>query len=62
MPYFKYFSPEMIKKAHENGIRCNLFYSDDPDEAIKYLEMGIDTILTNDYLKIANAVKKWKEK
>ena len=61
-PYFKYFSPDMIKKAHENGIRCNLFESDDVDEAIKYLEMGMDTILTNEYLKISNAVKKWKEK
>ena len=46
----------MIDKAHENGIRCNVFYADDADEAKKYLEMGIDTILTNDYLYIKNAL------
>ncbi|MBQ1262886.1 MAG: hypothetical protein IIX89_01190, partial [Oscillospiraceae bacterium] len=51
-----YFNQEMIDKAHENGIRCNVFYADDADEAKKYLEMGIDTILTNDYLYIKNAL------
>ena len=28
---------------------------DDPEEAKRYLAMGIDTILTNDYLPIAVA-------
>ena len=51
------FDQAMIDKAHANGIRCNVFWSDDPDEASRYLEMGIDTILTNDYLTIYNAVK-----
>ncbi len=51
-----YFNQEMIDKAHENGIRCNVFYADDADEAKKYLEMGIDTILTNDYLYIKNTL------
>ena len=27
----------------------------------EFLDMGMDTILSNDYLKIANVVKKWKE-
>ena len=31
--------------------------ADDPDEACRYIDMGIDTILTNDYLRVANAVK-----
>ena len=48
-----FFNQEMINKAHANGILCNIFFSDDPEEAEKLLEMGIDTILTNDYLKIA---------
>ena len=47
----------MIEKAHENGIMCNVFWSDDVEETRDFLDMGIDTILTNDYLKIANAVK-----
>jgi len=52
-----YFNQAMIDKAHANGIRCNVFYADDPEEAQKYLDMGIDCILTNDYLIVANAVK-----
>ena len=48
----------MIDKAHANGIRCNVFWADDPEEARKYFEMGIDTVLTNDYLAIREAVKK----
>lgn len=51
-----YFNQEMVDKAHAHGIRCNVFYADDPEEAQRYLEMGIDTILTNDYLTISNAL------
>ena len=52
-----YFNQEMIDKAHENGIRCNVFWSDDPQEANKFLDMGIDCILTNDYQRIATALE-----
>ncbi|MBQ9771873.1 MAG: hypothetical protein IJW23_08625 [Lentisphaeria bacterium] len=45
----------MIDRAHANGIICNFFYSDDPEETRQLLEMGIDTILTNDYFRIAQA-------
>ena len=55
-----HFTQEMIDKAHANGIRCNVFWSDDPEETEKFLEMGIDTILTNDYQLIAEVVKKYK--
>lgn len=52
-----YFNQEMIDKAHAHGIICNVFWSDDPEETAKFLDMGIDVILTNDYLTIANAAK-----
>ena len=52
-----YFNQEMIDKAHANGIRCNVFWSDDPDETRRFLDMGIDTILTNDYNRISQVVK-----
>jgi glycerophosphoryl diester phosphodiesterase len=52
-----YFNQESIDKAHAHGILCNVFWADDPEEANKYFEMGIDTVLTNDYLSIYNAVK-----
>ena len=52
-----YFNKEMIDKAHSNGIICNVFWSDDPVEAKEFLNMGIDTILTNDYNLIAQSIK-----
>lgn len=56
-----YFNQEMIDQAHANGIKCNVFFSDDPEETEKFLDMGIDCILTNDYNRIANVVQSWKE-
>lgn len=60
-PYFKHNPPDYIEKviakAHANGIRCNMFFADDPEEARRYLKMGIDTVLTNDYQRIAFATK-----
>ena len=48
-----WFTKEMIGKAHAHGIICNVFWSDDPEEAKEFLEMGVDTILTNDYLLVS---------
>ncbi|MBE6583546.1 MAG: hypothetical protein E7649_01000 [Ruminococcaceae bacterium] len=52
-----YFNAETVKLAHENGILCNVFWSDEPDEAREFFKMGIDTVLTNDYLRIYTALK-----
>ena len=52
--------PDMIDEAHKNGIKCNMFWSDDKEEALEFLKMGADTILTNDYLRISQVVKKFK--
>lgn len=52
-----YFNQEMIDKAKANGIICNVFWSDDPEEAKKFLDMGIDTILTNDYNLVSQILK-----
>ena len=52
-----YFNEETVKKAHAHGILCNVFYADDPEEAKAYFAMGIDTVLTNDYLTVYNATK-----
>lgn len=53
-----YFTQETVDLAHANGILCNVFWADDPEEAITYRKMGIDCILTNDYLSIKNALEK----
>jgi len=51
-----YFDQAMIDKAHANNIICNIFWSDDPDETKKFLDMGIDVILTNDYNLVSQVV------
>ena len=51
-------SQELIDKAHANGILCNYFYSDDPEQAVKFVRMGVDTILTNNCLAIARAFER----
>ena len=56
------FSKELIDKCHENGIRCNMFWSDDPKEAAEFLDMGIDCILTNDYQRVCFGVKNYLKK
>lgn len=57
-----YFNKEMVEKAHANGIKCNVFWSDDEETAREYLEMGIDCILTNDYNAISQIVDEYKKK
>ena len=52
-----YFDQSSVDLAKANGILCNVFWADDPDEACRYIDMGIDTILTNDYLRVSNAVR-----
>ena len=54
--FLPYINQEMIDKAHANNIKCNLFYCDDPAKVQEYLDMGIDTILTNDYWSIARSI------
>ena len=54
--YKPYFNAETVRLAHEHGIKCNVFWSNDAAEARGFLEMGIDTILTDDYLAMKNAL------
>jgi hypothetical protein len=39
-----------------------VFWSDDPEEAKKFIDMGIDTILTNDYNIVSHAVSEYVNK
>ena len=52
-----FLSEEMIAKARTNGLICNLFWCDDPQEAKRFFEMGIDVVLTNDYLHTAPSLR-----
>ena len=52
-----FLTAEMIEKAHKNDILCNLFWCDDPQEAKRFFDLGIDVILTNNYLKTSQALQ-----
>ena len=56
-----YFNQEMIDKAHRHGIICNFFHCEDPAEAVKLVNSGIDVILTNDYWRVSQAVAAMKK-
>ncbi len=58
--YKPYFNQETVDLAHKHGIVCNVFWSDDPKETKEFLDMGIETILTNDYNVISQIVKEWE--
>ena len=53
------YSKELIDKAHANGIICNIFWSDDPEETKMMLDMGMDCILSNDFQRVNEAAKAW---
>ena len=46
----------MIDRAKANGLHCNLFWCDDPEEALAYRDLGIDTVLTNAYDQMAEGI------
>lgn len=47
---------ENVDLAKKHGIRCNIFWSDEPGEAARFLDMGIDVILTNDYQRMEDTL------
>lgn len=55
-----YYNQEMIDRANALGIRCNIFWSDDPEEAVELICRGVSTILTNDFWRVNAAVKGMK--
>ena len=56
--FMTYFDAEMVKKAHEHGMLCTVCGPDSPEDVEKYLDMGIDVILTNHYNRTAQIVAK----
>ena len=36
-----------VRKAHEHGIICNYFWSDDLQKSLELSQKGVDVILTN---------------
>lgn len=45
---------EIVERAHKSGLVCNISGLDESEEVQKYLDMGVDTVLTSDYFKNTN--------
>jgi glycerophosphoryl diester phosphodiesterase len=43
----RHVTPEQVRQARQSGLICNLFWSDEPEDAMTYVRDGIDVILTN---------------
>ena len=54
--YKPFFNEETIALAHAHGILCNVFWANDAEEARRFYEMGVDTVLTDDYLPLSQAL------
>lgn len=49
-----------VKKAKESGLICNICSADTAEEAEKFLDMGIDTLMTNNFCVISDYMEKRK--
>ena len=54
--YKPYFNEETFALAKAHGVLCNVFWANDPAEARSFYEMGADTVLTDDYLPLSQAL------
>ena len=41
------FDQELIEQLHRDGLSCNLYFGDTPEDFERYFGMGVDTLLTN---------------
>jgi len=64
-PHFQHFAPDYVedicRRAHEKGIAVNYFWTDAAEDVAGLLNKGVDTILTNDYNRVAQAAAAWKK-
>lgn len=49
---------QLINQAHASGLRCNCYCTDAPTQAKAYLDMGIDTLLTENCLALSNLIRR----
>lgn len=48
------YDESLIKESHHLGLRCMAYTVNDPDRAIELVEMGLDTIITDDMTFVRN--------
>ena len=50
-----HFDQSVIDRAHAAGLRVNVYWADTPEDAKTFFDMGVDTILTNEYQIVSSA-------
>lgn len=45
--FYREVTAQQIRSAHEAGLICNFFWSDEINDALEYIRKGIDVVLTN---------------
>lgn len=56
-PHHSMVDEAYMKRAHQWGVRVNVWTVDDPDEARRLVELGVDSIITNDPARLRDVVK-----
>jgi glycerophosphoryl diester phosphodiesterase len=53
-PYYKHLTDDLLKEAHELGLKVYVWTVDSRREMVRLMEMGVDGIITNrpDILKL----------
>lgn len=52
---------EQIQAAHKANIACNLYKADDRETVVRWLDAGLDTVLTDNFLEVQATVEQWKK-
>jgi len=56
-PHYSMVNAAYMKRAHQWGVRVNVWTVDDPAEARRLMELGVDSIITNDPARLREVVK-----
>jgi len=56
-PHYTMVNDAYMKRAHQWGVRVNVWTVDDPAEARRLVELGVDAIITNDPARLREVVK-----
>ena len=46
-PYYKHLTDDLLKEAHELGLKVYVWTVDSRSEMVRLMEMGVDGIITN---------------
>jgi glycerophosphoryl diester phosphodiesterase len=54
-----YAKKETVKKAHDNGMTVGVYFLKEPENHYDLFEIGVDVIITDYPIKVANQLKEY---